>query len=225
MKHEVKVIEVGDVLPHPNADTLGITVIDGYDVIVRTAEWRAGDRGVYIEPDYVVPDAPWAAMLAGRRRVRVKKLRGVYSQGLLLRLADVGLDADTPVGTDVMATLGIMRWEPPQESMGAADAPTPGCIMPRVRKPASVDPDEVSAPPVASAAQAYDLESWRKYRRVLDADESVIVTEKIHGENARFVFDGETMHAGSRTKWKRLDSNTSWAVVMYKHQASKSRLF
>lgn len=214
MKHEVKVIEVDAVLPHPNADTLGITVIDGYDVIVRTAEWRAGDRGVYIEPDYVVPDAPWAAMLAGRRRVRVKKLRGVYSQGLLLRLADVGLDADTPVGTDVMATLGIMRWEPPQESMGAADAPTPGCITPRVRKPASVDPDEVSAPPVASAAQAYDLESWRKYRRVLEADESVIVTEKIHGENARFVFDGETMHAGSRTKWKRLDSNTSWAVAL-----------
>lgn len=193
MKHEVNVVELGEVRPHPNADTLGITTIDGYAVVVKLSDWHAGDRGVYIEPDYVVPEAPWSAMLGKHRRIRVKMLRKVYSQGLLVSLADVGLDADTPVGTNVMDRLGILRWEPPVESAGADDAP---------------------APTIAAGLHAYDLESWRKHRGVIADDELVVATEKAHGESARFVVVDGVMHAGSRTKWKRLDSNTSWAVAL-----------
>lgn len=193
MKHEVKVVSLGEVRPHPNADTLGLTTIDGYDVVVRLADWHAGDRGVYIEPDYVVPEAPWSAMLGKHRRIRVKRLRGLYSQGLLVPLADAGLALETPVGTDVMDVLGIMRYEPPVESAGADDAP---------------------APTIAAGQPAYDLESWRKHRGVIADEELVTATEKLHGESARFVCVDGAMHVGSRVKWKRLDSNTSWAVAL-----------
>ena len=193
MKHEVNVVELGEVRPHPNADTLGITTIDGYTVVVRLADWHAGDRGVYVEPDYVVPEAPWSAMLGKHRRIRVKKLRGTYSQGLLVSLADAGLDASTPTGTNVMEALGILRWEPPVETTGADDAP---------------------APPIAAGLHAYDLESWRKHRDVLADDELVTATEKCHGESCRAVYVDGAMHVGSRVKWKRLDSNTSWATAL-----------
>lgn len=195
MKHEVKIVAIGDVRKHPNADTLGIVSISGYEVIVRTADWSAGDKGVYIEPDYIVPDAPWSAMLKGKNRVRVKRLRGVVSAGLLLRLSDVGLDPETPVGTDVMGSLGIMRYVPPEDTPGAADAP---------------------APRIADGLRAYDLESWRApgNRALIAGDTIVSATEKLHGESARFVYSEGAMHAGSRTKWKRLDSNTGWAVAL-----------
>lgn len=195
MKHLVQVVQVGPIHPHPHADTLGITTIDGYTVVVKRDQWNPGELGVYIEPDYVVPDAPWAAMLDGKRRIRVKRLRGVVSQGLLLKLSDVGLPADTAPGTNVMETLGITRYEPPADPLGAEDAPAPAFL-----------------PTLAP----YDLESWRKHKHLFQPDEPVVVTEKLHGESARFVWDDETktLHLGSRTKWKRPDAASSWAIAL-----------
>lgn len=191
--HGVFVVRLGEIVKHPNADALGVTEIGGFDVIVRTEEWRAGDVGVYIEPDYVVPDAVLPDFLKGKNRIRVKKLRGVYSQGLLLPLRAVGLGDDTPVGTDVMSALGITRYEGPAESSDEEAAPPPAC---------------------AAGLVPYDLESWRGRRGAIAPDEWVMVTEKLHGESARFVFDGDAMHAGSRVGWKRLDGKSSWAIAL-----------
>ena len=188
--HSVRVVRLGPITPHPNADTLGVTKIDGYTVIVRTSDWREGDFGVYVEPDYVVPEAPWSEFLKGHRRIKVRKLRGIYSQGLLLPLADVSLSGSSE-GDDVMAALGIIRWQPPEAH--GDDAPPPVC---------------------AEGLASYDVENWRKFRHLIPTDEPTVVTEKLHGESARFVFDEERMHAGSRTRWKKLESSTSWAVAL-----------
>lgn len=190
MKHEVKVVTLGPVVPIVGTDTLGVTTIDGYTVVVKRDAWREGDRGVYIEPDFIVPEAPWSAALGTHRRIRVKKLRGVWSQGFLVSLGAAGLPLDLPAGTDVMAQLGIERYEPFVDTGGAEDAPAPSGL---------------------ATVPAYDLESWRKHRDVLDPDELVVVTEKLHGESARFVWDGAAFHLGSRTRWKRADGDSSWA--------------
>ena len=43
---------------------------------------------------------------------------------------------------------------------------------------------------------------------------TVVVTEKVHGSNARFVYlDGE-MYAGSRQLWKAKDSNCVWRKAL-----------
>lgn len=196
MKHEVLVVEVGSIGPHPNADALGITTVSGYTVVVRLADWREGDRGVYIEPDYVVPEAaPWAAMLGGKTRIKVKRLRGVVSQGLLLPLAAVGLPAGTPVGTDVMGELGIVRYQPP-ENIASGDA---------------------ASPPLAVAGlPAYDLENWRKYGHLFRPGEQVVVTEKLHGESARYTYESWSgrLHIGSRTMWKKPEAVTPFSVAL-----------
>lgn len=200
MKHEVKIVRLGNIEKHPNADTLGLTEIDGYTVVVRLTDWSPGDLGVYIEPDYVVPDAPWNAFLQGKFRIKVKKLRGVYSQGLLVKLSDVGLEGDE--GQDVMEALGIIRYEPPEPG----DPRTPG-------KSRSRDPGEPPHPSLANIRK-YDLESWQKYKSVFENHEVVQVTEKLHGENARYAWRDGRMWVGSRNRWvSQEEGGNHWATL------------
>lgn len=194
MKHQVLVVALGDVQRIETADSLGVTRIGDYDVVVNLAHFQPGDRGVFIEPDYVVPErSPWTEMLGRHRRIGARRFRGVLSAGLLVRLDQVGLDPETPPGTDVMTLLGIQRYVPPEECPGAVSA---------------------AAPKIAAGLVPYGLESWRTHRDRLGPDELVIVREKLNGESARFVFSEGQMHAGSRVEWKRLDSNVPWAVAL-----------
>lgn len=172
--HKVEVVPVA-LRPHPNADALSIVQVYGYTVCVRTADWLGRDRGAYIPPDSIVDSArPEFAFLAGHERIRVKKLRGVVSMGLLMH-------TDADLGADVMEALGVRHYEPPEVGQtGGEAAPAPSIYAP-----------------------CYDVESARRYAHIFQDGEPVIVTEKIHGANGRWVFDGDKFHAGSRTEWKR----------------------
>ncbi|RYE90041.1 MAG: RNA ligase, partial [Myxococcales bacterium] len=80
----VRVVRVGPIVKHPQADNLSIAQVFGYPVIIRTGEYAEGDRAVYVPVDSVVPEGdPRWAFLGEHRRIRAKKLRGVFSMGLL----------------------------------------------------------------------------------------------------------------------------------------------
>src|SRR5581483_4038869 len=114
--HEVKVVRVGPILPHPNADKLQLTMVGGYQVVIGKDTFKEGDLAVYIQPDSVVPQTEpfrfiWGdyatarctnhtddpktcnvvvdEVSAKRRRITVKRLRKEYSEGLLMPVADV----------------------------------------------------------------------------------------------------------------------------------------
>lgn len=190
--HETNVVRLGPIAKHPNADKLGITKIYDYNVVVNLSDWHEGDLGVYIEPDYVVPDTAQFAFLGSSRRIKVKKLRGVMSQGLLIP-APVG----AVEGANVMDELGIVRYEPPMKGIWLGSQ-APG--------PAFPGPSGIVAP-------KYDLENGRKYRQIVDACELLYITEKLHGCNARFVHDGTRLHIGSRTTWKDPAYDTVWNKI------------
>lgn len=193
--HQVNVVRVEAPQPHPNADALEILTVYGYTCIVRKGEWHAGDLAVYVEPDYVVDSrraefAFLASMLKhepGPERIRVKRLRGIVSQGLI-----VPAPADAREGDDVMGRLGIERYVPP------ADLATKG--------------DNESPPP--GYAPVYDVESFRRYQHAWTESEPVVVTEKIHGANARFTFREGRMWCGSRTGWKAQDAKNLWWAAL-----------
>lgn len=170
--HETKVVRIGNARVHPNADALEILDVWGFQCVVRKGEWKPGDLAAYIEPDSIVPATEQFAFLGEHRRIRARRFRGVYSQGLLVKPPDGAKEGD-----DVFALMGIEHYEPANT---AADSITggPGWV------------------PV------YDVENWRKFGDVLVPGELVHVTEKIHGANGRFVFDGERLWLGSRTNWK-----------------------
>lgn len=191
--HSVNVIEINSVLPHGNADKLEIIPVNGWQAVVGKGQFKPGDRAVYIEPDYTVPtNRPEFAFLAkeGKERHRLKaiRLRGVLSYGLLIPLPDAL--SDRAVGDDVMPDLSVERYEPPIE------------FGPRDELPPSEWPS-VYAP-------KFDVESLQKFPDILQPGEPVIVTEKIHGANARYVFVDGVFYMGSRTRWLKSDAMHEW---------------
>lgn len=191
--HSVNIIEITSILPHENADRLEIIPVNGWQAVVGKGQFKLGDRAVYIEPDYTVPtNRPEFAFLAkeGKERHRLKaiRLRGVLSYGLLIPLP-VAL-GDRAVGDDVMADLSVERYEPPIE------------FGPRDELPHNEWP-QVHAP-------KFDIESLQKFPGILQPGEPVIVTEKIHGANARYVFVDGVFYMGSRTRWLKPDAMHEW---------------
>lgn len=187
--HSVQVVRISDIQAHPNADSLELVPVWGYTCAIRKGSFKVGDLAVYIEPDYEVPlTRPEFSFLTKpgsnkqRHRIAVMRLRGVYSQGLLIPAPE-----GTTEGEDVMDMLGITRWEPPEEMMikGAFAEKGPEFAAPK-----------------------YDLENHKKYRHLMRSEDEVILTSKIHGTNGRFVYAADPvtgemrMFCGSRSQWK-----------------------
>lgn len=125
MRRLATVREVTDVRPIPDADRIEIVQVGGWQVVATRGAYRPGERCVYVEIDAALPvSRECFAFLASRGTrklatdpsdadwhvLRTARMRGVYSQGLLLPLDTVG---DLPVGTDVTKILGIRLYEPP----------------------------------------------------------------------------------------------------------------
>lgn len=196
--HEVRVIRIREIEKHPNADKLGLVRIDGYTCAVALGQFKPGDLAVYIEPDYVVPDLPQYAFLGGHRRIKSKKLRGTWSQGLLMPLNDLGIVARE--GDNVMRELNITRYEPPQ----------PGESRPG-RNGAKTGNSQAEKPHASLAGVAvYDLENLRKHSSEIAEGEFVVITEKIHGCNARYAYRNGRMWCGSRTQWRKSGRQSWW---------------
>jgi RNA ligase (TIGR02306 family) len=197
----VEVCRVDAVERHPNADRMCICHVKGWRVCAGrdpesgTNQFVPGDACVYIPPDSVLPPelsdrlgctkylSPLARNAAGGRpaggRVRVARLRGEPSYGLIMRPDDATL----PVGTDVAALLGITKWEPPPVFGGEADVPHP-------------------------AFHGYtDMENYRNFPDLFAEGEEVVLTEKLHGMNCRLglVRDGDewVQMAGSHNQRRK----------------------
>lgn len=192
--HKVEVVPV-QLLPHPNADSLSIVQVFGYQVCVRTADWEGKTLGAFIPPDSIVPDTPEYAFLGGKLRIKAKRLRGVKSFGLLVPAPEGSV-----LWENVAEKLGITHYDPPEPLSMGGDAEKP-----------PVYEDENG---FRSTYPVYDVESLRRYPDVLKAGELVSVTEKIHGCNARFLYLNERLYAGSHTTWKAVDPNSLWWKVL-----------
>lgn len=184
----VEVCRVDAVEKHPNADRMCICTVKGWRVCAgRDAErdrnqFEAGDKCIYIPPDAVLPPelserlnvTKYLGSLAknadGVRppggRVRVARLRGEPSYGLIMPLEEAQLE----VGTDVAERYGITKWEPPAEQ---------------------IDGESERRHP---AFHGYtDIENYRNFPDLLHEGEEVVFTEKIHGKCTRLglIYTGE----------------------------------
>ena len=207
----IQIVRIGKVEKHPNADSLSVTQVHGgYPVIFQTGNFKEGDLAVYLPVDAIVPDTEewhWLApaeklyedgkvktprpavgeVPVSYRTIRAKKLRGIFSMGLL-HPAPPGVN----VGDNVQELLGITKYEelPPEEGSDRA-----------------LTPKGVPVP-------YYDLEGLRRYLHVLQDGEEVVITEKLNGENARYLIDSEgQFHVGSHGQWKQHSGKNNWSKV------------
>jgi RNA ligase (TIGR02306 family) len=201
----VEVCRVDAVEPHQNADKLCICMVKGWRVCAgRDPEtgrnqFQPGDGCIYIPPDSVLPPelsdrlgctkylSPLPINAEGVRpaggRVRVARLRGEPSYGLIMAVDDPHLE----VGADVAVRLGITKFEPP---------------------PVVGDGESEQAHP---AFHAYtDVENYRNFPELIAPGEEVVLTEKLHGQNTRLglivtpeVEGGTTFMAGSHGQRRR----------------------
>jgi RNA ligase (TIGR02306 family) len=112
MRKLVTIRKIGEIKPIPEADLIERARIDGWNVVVKKGEFRAGDLCVYGEIDSVFPvDDARFAFLEGKR-LKTKKMRGVVSQGIAFPLSILG---GVPVaeGDEVTGLLGVTKYEPP----------------------------------------------------------------------------------------------------------------
>lgn len=158
----VEVCRVAAVEPHPNADLMEIYVVKGWRVCARKGQFQTGEPCVYVPPESVLPvelsGRLGVTKYLSRGRVRVARLRGEPSYGLIMKPEN----PEWPVGLDVAGLLGITKYEPPPEA---------------------IDGDSLPGHP---AFHRYtDIEHYRNFPDVLVPGEEVVITEKIHGKNCR----------------------------------------
>ena len=245
--HKVNVVRIKEILPHPNADRLGIVYIGGYQCVVQKDSYKVGDLAIYIQPDTIVPeikqfDFLWTGhkefmatgiVPARTRRITVRKFRGQWSEGLLMPISEFifdrlhsvlynGREATVIVeDTDVAELLGFTHYEEPEEKQDTRQQSKQHKGKPKsIRgwfwylvsffyKRPTYGEDQTKPPKIM--APIYDVESFKNYGYIFDSpEEDVIVTEKLHGFNARYLFDGEKMHVGSHNYWKSEKSTCVW---------------
>lgn len=97
----VQVCKVDSLEKHPNADKMAIATVKGWKTCVGIDQFQVGDKCVYFPPETVIPDdladrlgvkkylceLPKAAdgKRPASRRIRVARLRGVQSYGLVIK--------------------------------------------------------------------------------------------------------------------------------------------
>lgn len=170
---------VREVKNHDNADSLELVILStGHQICSPVGKFEEGDLVVHIEPDSLVPE--WLQEKLGVRgylagpdenRVKAIRLRGKLSEGLLYEtnwLDDTHASIETSgdkrmlvkVGDDVSGELGIEKYEPPIPThMGGEVWNARGVPI------------------------SYDIENIRDYGDLIQDDDVVYVSEKLHGTN------------------------------------------
>lgn len=105
---------ISEIYQHSNANSLDIVKVLGYECIVKRGEFEIGEKILFIFPDSVLPMSDWSIPFKAKsNRVRAIKLRGKWSQGIVLQLTSVNINSNLKVGIEVSQALNIKKYEPP----------------------------------------------------------------------------------------------------------------
>lgn len=195
-KHEANVFVIQKE-PHPNADKLALVKTGGFTAGVRKDEFNDGDLAVLIEPDTCIPvsreefkfleGASYkTGEFAGYARITVRKFRGRWSEGLVVKAP-----AGAVVGDNLFEALALKRWDPDLAG----------------ERSHKMDGDALG---VDGFSGKYDLENMLKHDDVFAQGEPVIATEKIHGSNMRVGLVNGVLHVGKRSCWVKEGESIYW---------------
>jgi hypothetical protein len=174
------------------------------------------------------PEYDLSAVPERKRRITVRKFRGNWSEGLLMPLDEFAsnfiskrLREFPREGDDVAELLGFTHYEEPEAGPSRTPRTRPQYQHPwrswsafkfwvlyKLGFADQLHGD--NAKPPKNTPPTYDVEGFKNYPNTFTEGEEVIVTEKIHGSNARYLFDGKQMHVGSKNLWKSEKSTCIW---------------
>lgn len=164
--------QIGSIEPIEGADKIEVARIGGWNCIVPKDQFTAGAVVIIATTDAVIPQELSASMnitsyLRSGTRVRTVKLRGVYSECLIIPSSHVGITSLTE-GEDLMEKLGIYKYEPPVKMMTLGNG-----VKIKYR-------DNPNFPVYMKFPNAKNVPD------LFDKTDYVTVTRKLHGTNARY---------------------------------------
>ena len=164
--------QINEVKEIPGADNIEQAVIGGWNCIVKKGEYKSGDFVAIATTDAVIPQELSDAMnvtnyLRKGGRVRTVKLRGVYSECLVIPKQFLPIGYNAP-GKDLMEALDIYKYEPPVKQIQLASG------------------KKIKYKENPNFHIYYKFPNLKNVVGMFTKDDDVQITRKIHGTNARY---------------------------------------
>ena len=156
------------------ADNIELVIAGGWNAITKKGEFKEGDLTIIATTDAVIPEAFSEKMgvtsyLRKGGRVRTVKLRGVYSECLIIPTKYIpGYGDRYQDGDDMMEKFGIVKYEPPVKQIQLASG----------RKIKWRDNQNFHI--------YYKFPNLKNVDGMFTKEDTVQITRKIHGTNARY---------------------------------------
>ena len=166
------VAKINEVRAIEGADNIEQAVIGGWNTIVKKGTHQAGQLVIVATTDAVIPlklsdEYNVTSYLRKGQRVRTVKLRGVYSECLVISI-NPNFAIAFSEGQDMMEKLGITKYEPPVKQIQLASG----------RKIKWRDNQNFHI--------YYKFPNLKNVAGMFTEEDMVQITRKIHGTNARY---------------------------------------
>ena len=169
---------INEIKPIEGADNIELGIIGGWNCIIKKGEYKADDLVIVATTDAVIPQELSDAMnvtnyLRKGGRVRTVKLRGVYSECLIIPIkfakeATGYANTKWDEGDDLMDTLKIYKYEPPAVQVQLSS----GRKIKYHQNP--------------NFGIYYKFPNIKNVKGMFTEEDEVEISRKIHGTNARF---------------------------------------
>ncbi len=168
------VARIGEIKPIEGADNIELGIIQGWNCIIKKGQYKVDDLVAVATTDAVIPqhlsdDMNVTNYLRKGGRVRTVKLRGVYSECLIIPIEKTGLfKYEFTEGKDLMDIMYIYKYEPPAVQVQLASGR-------KIRYHQN---------PLFQVY--YKFPNLKNVKGMFTEEDEVEITRKIHGTNARY---------------------------------------
>jgi RNA ligase (TIGR02306 family) len=219
----VPLVQIETIRPIPEADRIEVVELfkGQIQTVCQKGQFAPGDKAIYLPVDCLLPaelieQYRITDYLAGpdKNRVRCIRLKKADSFGLLVK--DDDLTAKYRVGKNMAEILQIKKYEPPVRKSNEF-VKKPKTLKERIKFWFRCEGRKFHE---NKQFKIYtDIRNGRHYEDIFEHDERVVITEKIHGTNARYgKLDGEIC-IGSHNVQKPLNMPEAGSLVLCFKQA------
>ena len=170
------VARVNEIKSIPGADNIEQAVVGGWNCIIQKGQYTEGGLVVVATTDAVIPQELSDAMnvtnyLRKGQRVRTVKLRGAYSECLIIPLSHIpykGAVNEYFEGRDMMEAMSIFKYEPPAVEVQLSSG------------------KKIKYHQNPNFGIYYKFPNSKNVPGMFNEDDVVEITRKVHGTNARY---------------------------------------
>ena len=168
------VARINEIKPIEGADNIELGVIGGWNCIIQKGQYKVDDLVAVATTDAVIPqhlsdDMNVTNYLRKGGRVRTVKLRGVYSECLIIPIEKTGLfKYEFTEGKDLMDIMYIHKYEPPAVQIQLSS----GRKVKYYQNP--------------NFGVYYKFPNLKNVKGMFTGEDLVEITRKMHGTNARY---------------------------------------